>query len=81
MSDANWKLSVDVPVSLLKRPTPQDIKSNDLSVNIADKWKRLEKEIIATGICKEMKAPNPYSEERPIQGLFHGLDHHQESEM
>lgn len=39
-------------MSTLKRPAVKEVKDEDLSVNITAKWDRLEKEIIATGICE-----------------------------
>lgn len=33
-------------------PNATDVKDDDLSVNITEKWDRLEKEIVATGICE-----------------------------
>ncbi|XP_041863738.1 uncharacterized protein LOC121653996 [Melanotaenia boesemani] len=62
ISDANWKVSFDLPVSLLKRPVSEDVAGVDLTVNIRQKWDRLEREILASGICEDLKAQNPFWE-------------------
>lgn len=55
---------------MLKRPNIQEIKQEGLSVNISQKWERLEKEILATGICEEFGVKNPYSEELGQSNFF-----------
>ncbi|KAK7907169.1 hypothetical protein WMY93_015781 [Mugilogobius chulae] len=63
IADANWKLAFDVPVSVLKRPQNEDVQNLHLSINIKTKWEKLEKRLIASGICEELGLENPFHED------------------
>lgn len=40
-----------IPVHLFKRPSKENITSQDTEVNVRDRWQTLEKRIVASGFC------------------------------
>ncbi|XP_076866870.1 uncharacterized protein LOC143518315 [Brachyhypopomus gauderio] len=61
VADANWKVAFDIPVQVLKKPNPETVRAEDLSVNMKEKWQNLENEMIASGLCTGGRTHNPFS--------------------